>query len=153
MFLGYEKAQKMNTKRHIAPTLIEQIAENRWKIVWDEAANLHPEYKSDPELRAMYQIIPCFCVRNKFGIKHEEIYEYGYGKLAWLCYRPRVAKRLIVLNLDWLEIQVETDEETVFLFSIDHTDEISKWAKPLRPRILGPMARKRLSETGKNTRF
>jgi hypothetical protein len=129
-------------------TLIERIAGDKYQITWDEAVKHQEKAKSDPDLRAMYQIIPC---------KHGEIYENGEGKLAFLCTGlricDRIAKLKITKDLSWLDIFLETDEGYVFLFPLERFEMVAEWAKPNKKRRLSVEAHKKLSVSGHATRF
>lgn len=129
-------------------TLIERITNGRFKISWDEAAFVQPGAKKDFDFRSMYQQIPCL---------YGHLYEYNPETIAWFCPSVRVSLNVLrvaeIKNWDWLEIQVETDEETIFLFPPEGFDVIAEWAYPRRRRNLNTNELNRLFETGKNTRF
>jgi hypothetical protein len=130
-------------RMQVLKTLIEKIAGRRYQIGHDPAAE-HQEGGQWGADRAMYQFILCH---------HGEIYEYDNEQLAWLCTSPRVANPIIRDLPEWMEIQVEADKETIFLFPIERVGAVMKWAKPRRKRILGEYQRKEASQRLASHRF
>ena len=128
-------------------TLIERIAQSGYQIAYDEAALSEIGGRSGLA-RGQYQFLPC---------KYGEIYEFGAGVLAWYCTGPRVAERvkkeIEKRALDWPEVLVEADTETVFIFPITHFDEIANLAKPRRSRSASQKVRAHLSEVGQKTKI
>jgi hypothetical protein len=92
-------------KGRIMATLMERMAGKSYRIKYDPAAK-YQEGGEKGSLRSMYQYIPC---------KYGEIYEYDDGILAWHCTSVRLSNKIVRELHDWMEVQVEFDDGTVFL--------------------------------------
>ena len=124
-------------------TVIEKIAGKRYRIELDPAA-ANQEGGKRGSIRSMYQLIPC---------RYGEIYEYGDGKLAWLCSSVRLSNKLTSNLPDWMMVQVETEDGTVFIFPVARFKDVAKWAKPRTRRIMSVQQKAAAAERLKSFRF
>ena len=124
-------------------TIIEKVAGRRCRIKLDPAAEYEEGGKRGP-LRSMYQLIPC---------KYGEIYEYGDGKLAWLCSSVRLANKVMSDLPDWMMVQVKFDDGANFIFPVKRFKDVAKWAKPRTRRIMSVQQKAAAVERVKSFRF
>jgi len=133
-------------------SLIQELAQDRFEVSWNEASEDERAFKKDPVLRARYAEIPC-----KRGV----LYEFSPHEIAWRigdgsAPEAKFLRRLLRSKPEWLHVSVSAlsasgadndgaafekdlkaqgieyvrkdEDEAILYFHRDHFKEVAKMA-------------------------
>lgn len=106
----------------------------------------------NPEDKEWLYIIPC-----KKGGKDAHIYTHGYkdspNALGFYGRKRGSSLKIGLLELPYMTLHVEGNDEYIVTFPLDRFDEVAKIVKPLRRRRLSDKAKDRLIHSGRRYQF